>query len=295
MKNEGFQNIVQFVQYTDNDYQRVCDFLVELCGHGTAHMNWNWARFEWMYHHPYCNRAQLGSIGLWKDDNKVVGAAILDLYYGEAFCASLPKYKYILPEIYNYAYKNLSDENGIGISASDTDTETQSLLESLGFEKAEQTEQLYFIELDEIQPYTLPEPFIIRSINLPEEKEAYNVVIWKGFDHEGDTEELEKMRSNTAAIPPNLKTELCLAVDDGNEFAAHCSCWFDKRTDYAYIEPVCTIPKYRGKGLGRAVLLETLARCKAMGAEKAIVLSDQSFYQKLGFEPLEGYSFYWKK
>lgn len=295
LKINGNINTVKFSCFTESDYRDICTFLIELCGHGTANLNWNWARFEWMYQHPYCDRAQLGTIGLWKDNGRVVGAAIFDLYHGEAFCASLPEYESLLPEIYGYASKNLSDENGLGVCVADTDKRTQAILESLGFKKAEQTEQLFFLDLEDIPSYTLQEGLTIRPIALPEEKEAYNTVIWKGFDHEGDMEELETMRRSTASLPPNLRTELCLAVDDGSEFAAHCCCWYDARTDYAYIEPVCTIPKYRGKGIGRAVLLEALDRCRDLGAKRAIVLSDQTFYQKLGFKPLESYTFYWKK
>lgn len=84
-------------------------------------------------------------------------------------------------------------------------------------------------------------------------------------------------------------------ADESGEFAAHCTCWYDPRTDYAYIEPVCTIPKYRTMGLGKAVVSEAVNRCCKLGAKRAIVLSDQVFYQKLGFAPLEKYTFYWKK
>ena len=85
-------------------------------------------------------------------------------------------------------------------------------------------------------------------------------------------------------LPPNRRSDLCLAlVDEQGEFAAHCTCWYDERTDYAYVEPVCTIPKYRGMGLGKAVVLEALRRCNALGAKQAFVISDQSFYKKLGF------------
>ena len=39
-----------------------------------------------------------------------------------------------------------------------------------------------------------------------------------------------------------------------NEPVAYVCLWYDKRTDYAYIEPVCTVPNYRGKGIAKALL-----------------------------------------
>ena len=38
--------------YRDEDYETVCDFLIELNRKDRTHINWNWARFEWMMEHP---------------------------------------------------------------------------------------------------------------------------------------------------------------------------------------------------------------------------------------------------
>ena len=56
-----------FKLFTDDDYEAVCDFLIELNTHDTSHINWNWARFEWMYEHPEFNKDLIESIGLWAE------------------------------------------------------------------------------------------------------------------------------------------------------------------------------------------------------------------------------------
>ena len=174
------------------------------------------------------------------------------------------------------------------------DIRTQNLLLSLGYTQAEQTEPILCRDSGESLEYSLPAGFSIREIRFPEDNLAYQTVIWKGFGHEGDPAELEKMLANKI-LPPNRKSELCLeVVDEQGEFAAHCTCWYDVRTDYAYVEPVCTIPKYRGMGLGKAVVLEALQRCKALGAKWAFVISDQEFYKKLGFARHSKYIFFKK-
>ena len=38
---------VSFRTYRDEDYEAVCDFLIELNQQDRTHINWNWARFEW--------------------------------------------------------------------------------------------------------------------------------------------------------------------------------------------------------------------------------------------------------
>lgn len=95
-----------FYPYEEKDYQQVCDFLIELNQQKT-HINWNWARWEWMYSHPYFERSKKDTIGIWKADGVIVGAAIYDLFYGEAFCGTLEDYKALLPEILEYARKTL--------------------------------------------------------------------------------------------------------------------------------------------------------------------------------------------
>lgn len=283
----------QLVTFSEEYYQAVCDFLIALNSE-KKHINWNWARWEWMYAHPYCDRQKLHTIGLWLDGNSVVGAAIYDLFHGEAFFGALHGYDHLLPEILDYAYANLKDKNGLGIAVRDDDFSTHEQLARMGYRKTEQTEPILCRNLNEPLDYELPTEFSIREICFPEDNLAYQTVIWKGFGHEGDPAELEKMLVNKI-LPPNRKSELCLAVvDETGEFAAHCTCWYDERTDYAYVEPVCTIPKHRGMGLGKAVVIEALRRCNVLGAKHAFVISDQAFYKKLGFLPHSQYIFFKK-
>ena len=284
---------IYFEHYTPRHYQQVCDFFIRLNREKT-HLNWNWARWEWMYAHPYCDREKLSSIGLWLDGANIVGAAVYDLFPGETFCGALEGYDFLLPEIVAYAYDNLKNENGLGIAVREDDIPMADLLRSLGYTQAEQTEPMLYRELCGPLTYSLPAGFSIREISFPEDDFAYQTVIWKGFGHEGVQAELEKMLANKF-LPPNRRQEQCLSVvDENGEFAAHCTCWYDTRTDYAYIEPVCTIPKCRGMGLGKAVVTEVLRRAKMLGATQAIVLSDQEFYKRLGFVPLATFRFYQK-
>ena len=65
-----------FKHYSNEDYEAVCDFLMELNRENQNHINWNWARFEWMMEHPEFDKSLMDSIGLWMDSEKVVGTAI---------------------------------------------------------------------------------------------------------------------------------------------------------------------------------------------------------------------------
>lgn len=80
------------------------------------HINWNWAGFEWMYEHPEFDKDSKETIGLWWGGGKIVGAAIYDMYFGEAFCGVLPEYAGHYGEVLEYAWRALKDNSGLGIA-----------------------------------------------------------------------------------------------------------------------------------------------------------------------------------
>ena len=143
--------------YRQEYYQAVCDFLTELNSGDNHHINWNWARFEWMYEHPEFDSDLVASIGLWTDDEKVVGAAIYDMYFGEGFCGALPEYAYLYPEILEYACSKLSDEAGFGFAVCDGDAVLTEAARQAGFEPTEQSETVLRISLDRELTAELPD------------------------------------------------------------------------------------------------------------------------------------------
>ena len=60
--------------------------------------------------------------------------------------------------------------------------------------------------------------------------------------------------------------------------------WFVPETHLAYLEPLCTVPEYRRKGLAAAVLSEHYKNTKALGADHMTGGGDE-FYSRIGFEP----------
>ena len=116
--------------YRDEDYEAVCDFLIELNRKDRTHINWNWARFEWMMEHPEFDRDARNSIGLWWAGDGIIGAAIYDMYFGEAFCGALPEYEELYPEILGYAYRELKDDSGLAIGKTRQKSERPSLPDS---------------------------------------------------------------------------------------------------------------------------------------------------------------------
>ena len=66
-------------------------------------------------------------------------------------------------------------------------------------------------------------------------------------------------------------------VAENGEYAAHCGTWYLPDTNYAYVEPVVTLPEHRRRRLGKAAVYESINRCIARGAKQALVISNQLF------------------
>ena len=290
---------MKFKNYSIEDYEAVCGFLIELNRENKNHINWNWARFEWMMEHPESDKSLMNSIGLWIDSEKVVGAAIYDMYFGEAFCGVLPEYETFYPEILAYAYRELKDDNGLGIAICNESTKEIAAAKQAGFSPAEQTETIMSIRLDNILPVQLPDNYSLAQLDPTKESYAFQWLLWQGFDHGTDRAAFERDGEIIPEIPVfrrHFNPTLSIAAKNSDgKYVSYCCLWYSDKTDYAYVEPVCTVPSYRGKGIAKAVIYEALNRARALGAKKAYVISDTEFYKKLGFEKEYRFSFYWKK
>ena len=221
------------------------------------------------------------------------------MYFGEAFCGAFPEYSDLYPEILDYAYRELKDENGLGVSICDDNTAQIKAAQALGFAKAEQTETVMSMELDSVLPVELPDGFRFASLDPSKEPYEFQWLLWQGFDHGTDKAEFERDGDVFPEIPEFRKhfiPSLSIAAKNGGgEYVSYCCLWYSGKTDYAYVEPVCTVPSYRGKGVAKAVIYEALNRARSLGAKKAYVLSDMPFYEKLGFRKDKHFTFYWKK
>jgi ribosomal protein S18 acetylase RimI-like enzyme len=65
-----------------------------------------------------------------------------------------------------------------------------------------------------------------------------------------------------------------VAVTPAGELAAYCIVWWDPATRVIEFEPVGTAERFRGQGIGKALILAGLRRGRALGARDAIVLSE---------------------
>ena len=229
--------------------------------------------------HSYLDVEMLSRNVLFRKENgELVGAVVYDTDYNDRW----------------YIIHSISDENLLGqmieyvteadintaiIKANLNDTMLCRLLANAGFEN-QHLQSVLEIDLPRNLSFQLPQGCYLNAPDSKIDIWQWRLVIYRGFNHEGilqePSEEVAKAEKHLE-IPEYIKV---FAIKDG-EYAAHCGVWYNGGNT-AYIEPVATVPEHRGKGLGRAVVYEAANRAKEQGAKRAIVLSDQDFYKRLG-------------
>ncbi|HEX3076855.1 MAG TPA: GNAT family N-acetyltransferase [Lachnospiraceae bacterium] len=284
---------IHFRNYTEQagiteDYYKVRAFLVKL-----GYAEYTYARWDWMTTHGCLDKSAVGRIGIWEDDNEIVGLATFDCRLGEAFCLTLPEYTMLKKDMVLYAKESLSKDGELGIIIPDKDLEFQIIASQLGFVATESKENDAAFYLDQSSTdYSLPEGFHITSMKDTFDLYQYRRVLWKGFNHElnGEGEcnltKEDEEEAKAEMIRPNVDLNLKVAVvaPDGN-FVSYCGMWYDPNAGYAVIEPVATDPDYRKLGLGKAAVLEGVRRVGELGARIALVGSSQQFYYSIGLRP----------
>ncbi len=166
----------------------------------------------------------------------------------------------------------------------------QKAARRFGFTPTPATEENGILEVASTNiDYRLEAGFRVRGLDEGFDIQQYNRVMWKGFDHEGEPEEtpdeLESRRRQLYSPNANHALKVAVVAPSG-EYVSYCGAWFDPANSYVLIEPVATRPDYRRRGFGKAAVLEAVRRAAELGAEAAVVGSNQQFYYSIGFDPL---------
>ena len=136
-----------------------------------------------------------------------------------------------------------------------------------------------------LQEISLPEGYRLQSLADENDLHKINCVLWRGFNHPGPPPEEEIPGREFGQQAPNFRKDLVTVVVAPNgDYVSYSGMWHLKENKVAYVEPVATDPDFRRMGLGRAVVLESVRKAAAEGAEIAWVGSGQPFYSAIGFE-----------
>ncbi len=284
--------------YNDSeDFMKVCDFLIRINRSKVVTPNYLWARWVWQFG-PYMSKRNLSKIGIFEDGGVIVGLATYENDIGESYFCLDAGYEYLKPALIDYAVENLSSNGEIRISLPDGDLGYQQAAAERGFIATTRKSSVARIDAANIS-VDLPEGYRIMSFDDDSfDADKYYDAIWKGFDNQRERNETEKLsmeRREEFGAPHFARDLRVLVVAPNGDYASHCGMWCLPGSDYAYVEPVFTLPEYRKMGLGRAAVLEGVKRCSRLGANYALVGSSQQFYYSIGFYPIQNETWWVRK
>ena len=142
--------------------------------------------------------------------------------------------------------------------------------------------------LDVIPQPQLPEGFVIRGAT-SEEHEKLEAVHSSAFGSQWGPDVYRDEVMRKPGYAPEW--ERVVVAPDG-QFAAFTVTWFDELNQVGYFEPVGVHQAFHRRGLGRALMLDTMHQMKRLGMKTAQVgheidnAASTGLYKSLGFRPM---------
>lgn len=216
---------------------------------------------------------------------------MLDIYF-----SLKPGYEELASEMIAYADAHMSMKDGkIQLILFGGQDALMNAAKQAGYNQKSESWDMQF-DFDDVLDYSLPEGFHFVD---PDEYDMDKVskCCWKGFDHEqneGSWNHQYEQSNYLLEVAPHATTKLSVTIaDEKGEYACYAGMWWTPENKLAYMEPLCTIPEYRRKGLAAAALSELYRRTKALGATH-MTGGDNGFYKAIGYKPTVKWT-WWKK
>ena len=283
------------------DVNRVWDFMTEVYAE-------DWSNgvpapfFEYALCSSWMDKNYLFMDRLWLDGDRVVAFAFYEEPCTSVFVNLRPGYEVLAEEIVEYGETQMPRFDGEkefvffpGQSA---------LIEAArarGYATAEDERDYQFDFETATLDTPLPEGFhFVEPTQAGVDPLKLAVCFWKGFGHaarepfenwEGRITgaEWDARRSyygvlgETVAPPPHATYEHNVIIADAaGEYACFSGMWWVEANRLAYMEPLCTIPEYRNRGLAAAALSRHVQRLRPLGARR-MTGGGNPFYAKIGY------------
>jgi len=232
---------------------------------------------------------------IWEEEGRIVGFVFSENPATDSYFSLRPGYEAIAGEMIAWADEKMpGDSESRRLVLMQGQEALIAAAKRAGYALQETQKHLqYFYDVP--LEYPLPEGF---RFTQPGELSAEKAgeCCWKGFGHEaeegpwdGDAEDGYQLMSAPHATPEHA----IAVVNEKGEYACYAGMWWTPQNKLAYMEPLCTVPEYRGRGLAAAALSELARRMKALGATQ-MTGGSNPFYAKVGFKPADVWT-WWKK
>jgi GNAT superfamily N-acetyltransferase len=269
------------------DFEEVSEFLrrhtVRYGRNGiTVQPYWEYGQTHPAFQYQYAHR-----IGLWEDDGELVGVVFYESGLGECVVNAAPGYEKLWPEMVQYAEDELSclssGRHRLLIWAMRPQTAFRNLLIDRQYRVIDSEPITVFEYAKGFRDVPVPEGFSVISLEDENDPAKINACLWKGFNHGPKPDDDLDCRLQMQSGPHFRKDLATIVKAPDGQYAVYAGMWLDGRNDYAYLEPLATIPEYRRMGLATLALTEAMKKTQKYGATYCFGGS-REFYFAIGFE-----------
>jgi mycothiol synthase len=276
----------------EEDFWRVRNFLIATYPITPTGFNWEIRRWDgWRFHReqPDITPEWGERIHLWETENGRLVGVVHPEGSGDAFFEIHPDYRQIEEEMIAWAEEHLATSGSLDISVLDYDTPRQRLLDKRGYQMLPYT---FVTRRMRLGNKIFPQPELAHDYHLRMTRndntdyQRLADVLNAGFNRTLHT--AAELR-NFATLSPSFKHELNLVAEaPDSTFAALVGVTYDEVNRRGIVEPVCTHPEHRRKGLAHALILEGMHRLQMLGATDVYVdtgdaVAANALYDEVGF------------
>ena len=288
----------QMKRYSQEDFIRIRDFLVNTYTHFQRPYNWTIERWNFSISMArIMNGVPLeiweSQIAIWEHDQQVVGVVNAEgENEGEAFFQMAHEQisRDILQEMFKFCETHLGkEENGkrvIYLRIPLDNPWVEKIALSQNYSKLPGIEYVSELYLEQEFPVKLTKGFSFKrgdEVTNYDKGKAHAKAF--GYYEETVYRERSPMGYQAMSATPDYRPDLDIYVlSPDHEIAAFATMWYDQRNRIGILEPVGTIPQYRRMGLGRASIMQLANQVKREGGIKVYVGSGEDFYRRLGFQ-----------
>jgi mycothiol synthase len=259
--------------HTAAEIAEVQALLIKSYGVSLKPFNWRGAVFEnWIYASRYLEPLEYFTKGvhLWRADAGELAAGVIRGTHFTNVQISYD-YRFLENEIFRWAEENPLDQKPVIAMVYDWDEDRQGLLKKRGYRDEGTIEDVRIFDLARgYPPVALPSGYRITSLaeygNFTELIDLVNQVWGMSLNETW-------FRGKSSAPGYSLDRKLLVVSPEGR-LAAYCLFWFYPDNKTAEIDPIGTHPDHRGRGLARALVLESFSLMRKYGMRFAYIASE---------------------
>ncbi len=242
---------------------------------------WSFARFDiWAQRklgdeQVHGKRDWQQGLRLWEAKTGELAGAILFTNDHHAVLVCHPDRRDLAEPMLTWAEARWAQDGDTGkalaIEVSASNPFLERLLASHGYAKPEEhyIRREKPLENSRAESVNLPGGFYVKPIETPAELVAFHRAVEAVFRFQ-DSVEVYRVLQQAPSYVPEL--DLILLSPEG-QIASFCTVWLDRENNVAEFEPVGTVPVFRQRGLGTALLVKASNRLREAGCRTATVYS----------------------